>query len=162
MRWVSEERGTVRIIGTWPLPLAHAGLGRAAATVLPGRYNSWDVAAGVVIATEGGCQLFDAQGPTTELPADGLPVAGRKVADAVWHAWRRSIQQSAMLGRIDHARDRESVFGLRGNDISRDPDVGQTATQFYLPRLATARTRRGGADPCWRSSPLSTPPSGAG
>lgn len=71
MNWVSSELGTVRIIGSCALSLAHAGLGRAAATILPGRYNSWDVAAGIIIATEGGCRLFDANGSTIGLPANG-------------------------------------------------------------------------------------------
>lgn len=88
LNWVGTELGTVRIIGSCALSLAHAGLGRVAATILPGRYNSWDVAAGIVIATEGGCRLLDATGPVDGLPANGLLVAGKGVADAVWEAWR--------------------------------------------------------------------------
>ncbi|MGV9798550.1 inositol monophosphatase family protein [Mycobacterium sp. NPDC003449] len=94
LQWVSGEQATVRIIGSCALSLAHAGLGRAAATILPGRYNSWDVAAGVVIATEGGCQLFDACGPTLGLPQNGLLVAGTAVAQTVWEAWRLSAPAS--------------------------------------------------------------------
>ncbi|NHU44304.1 inositol monophosphatase family protein [Rhodococcus sp. A14] len=90
MEWVSGEHGTIRIIGSCALSLAHAGLGRAAATILPGKYNSWDVAAGVIIATEGGCQLFDTFGPAGDLPEHGLLVATTDVADAVWDAWSRS------------------------------------------------------------------------
>lgn len=88
VQWASDHKATLRIIGSCALALAHAGLGRAAATILPGRRNSWDVVAGIVIAREGGCQLFDSRGPTDDLPPDGLLVVNRSIADDVWNAWR--------------------------------------------------------------------------
>jgi len=94
LRWLASRHGVGRIIGSCALALAHAGLGRAAATILPGRYSSWDVAAGALIAMEGGCVLFDADGPAEGLPSDGLLVAHPQVADDVWTAWRRSVGSS--------------------------------------------------------------------
>ncbi|WP_420111520.1 inositol monophosphatase family protein [Pseudactinotalea sp.] len=86
--WVRDQAGAVRIIGSCALALAHAGLGRAAATILPGRYNSWDVAAGLVIAAEGGLRIYGTQGPADGVPADGVLAAAPPVAEPLWSAWR--------------------------------------------------------------------------
>ncbi|KQP72990.1 hypothetical protein ASF40_20620 [Microbacterium sp. Leaf288] len=93
--WTTSSQVTVRIIGSCALALAHAGLGRAAATILPARHNSWDLAAGIVIASEGRYRLMGVDGDTRGLPSTGLLVAAPAVADEMWAAWRRSVADSA-------------------------------------------------------------------
>ncbi|MGO1768703.1 MAG: inositol monophosphatase family protein [Microbacterium sp.] len=87
LRWAASQKATVRIIGSCALALAHAGLGRAAATILPGRHSSWDLAAGVAIATEGGLRLCDVAGETTGVPAQGLLVAPPALVGGIRAAW---------------------------------------------------------------------------
>ncbi|WP_187292861.1 inositol monophosphatase family protein [Beutenbergia cavernae] len=92
--WVRDQQGTVRILGSCALSLAHAGLGRSAATLIAGRYHSWDVAAGVLIATEGGLELYDTHGPADGLPPHGLLVAPPGVVADVWTTWRRAAERA--------------------------------------------------------------------
>lgn len=94
--WVHEQACTVRIIGSCALALAYAGLGRAAATLLPGRYNSWDVAAGLVIAAEGGLSIYGPHGPSSSrMPPDGVLAAGPAVAEDLWSVWQRSAMSAS-------------------------------------------------------------------
>ena len=92
--WTVRSQGTVRIIGSCALALAHAGLGRAAVTILPARHNSWDLAAGLVIAKEGGYRLMGVDGDTDGLPSTGLLVAAPAVAVDAWKAWRQGVADS--------------------------------------------------------------------
>jgi myo-inositol-1(or 4)-monophosphatase len=86
--WAASRDATVRIPGSCALALTAAGLGRAAVTILPGRYSSWDVAAGLVIARGAGLTVYDPQGLNDlPVPPDGLLVAAPSLAEIAWRAW---------------------------------------------------------------------------
>lgn len=82
----SADAGT-RIMGSCALALTLVGAGRAAGAVLPGRYNSWDVMAGALIAREAGAVIYDRNGPHAGVPLDGILAAPPGVASALWEAW---------------------------------------------------------------------------
>ncbi|MFD2762916.1 inositol monophosphatase family protein [Micromonospora eburnea] len=85
---VSDRFAATRIMGSCALALASVGAGRAAAALLPGRYNLWDVAAGALIAREGGALVYARDGASGGVPEDGILAATRGVAKEVWRLWR--------------------------------------------------------------------------
>ena len=76
-----------RIMGSCALALAQVGVGRATGAVLPGRYSTWDVYAGALIAREGGAVLYDRHGACDGVPLDGVLAAPPQVARRLWEAW---------------------------------------------------------------------------
>jgi len=92
LRWATDRTATVRILGSCALALASAGLGRAPVCILPGRYNSWDVAAGLLIATEGGLSVRGRHDETEPVPQDGLLVAPSALIDDVRDAWLEAAE----------------------------------------------------------------------
>lgn len=85
---VSARFGATRIMGSCALALASVGVGRATAALLPGRYNMWDVAAGALIAREGGAQICGRGGLDDAVPADGMLAAVPGVTEEVFGLWR--------------------------------------------------------------------------
>jgi len=82
---MAERESTVRVMGSSALALATVATGRAAATVLGGGYQTWDVAAGALIAQEAGARMFGHDGAeaprSAEAPHGGLLVAAPGVAE---------------------------------------------------------------------------------
>ncbi|GAA2575204.1 inositol monophosphatase [Dactylosporangium fulvum] len=85
---VSDRFGATRIMGSCALALASVGAGRAAGALIPGRYNLWDVAAGALIAREGGALVHGRDGVSGGVPEDGILAAAPGVADEIWQLWR--------------------------------------------------------------------------
>jgi myo-inositol-1(or 4)-monophosphatase len=84
---ICDAPAGTRIMGSCALALALVGVGRASGTVLPGRYNSWDVYAGALIAREGGATIMSARGVDAGVPMDGILAAPPRVAPLLWQAW---------------------------------------------------------------------------
>jgi fructose-1,6-bisphosphatase/inositol monophosphatase family enzyme len=88
---LAKAECTTRIMGSSALSVATVAAGRADAVVLGG-YNTWDVAAGVLIAREAGVRTLGRDG--AELPAvpgagdHGLLAATPGIADAILAAWQ--------------------------------------------------------------------------
>jgi myo-inositol-1(or 4)-monophosphatase len=87
LRRISAASAGTRIMGSCALALTMVGAGRAAGAVLPGRYNSWDVMAGALIARESGAIVYDRNGVHDGVPMGGILAAPRGVAGALWSAW---------------------------------------------------------------------------
>ncbi|GAA1569640.1 inositol monophosphatase [Dactylosporangium maewongense] len=85
---VSDRFAATRIMGSCALALASVGAGRAAGALIPGRYDLWDVAAGALIAKEGGALVHGRDGVSGGVPEDGILAAAPGVADEVWQLWR--------------------------------------------------------------------------
>ena len=81
---MAKREATVRIMGSSALALATVATGRAAATVLGGGYQMWDVAAGALIAQEAGARMFGhdgAEASHTDDPAlGGMLIAAPGIA----------------------------------------------------------------------------------
>lgn len=84
---ICDAAAGTRIMGSCALALTMVGAGRAAGAVLPGRYNSWDVMAGALIAREAGAVIYDRNGVHGGVPLDGILAAPPGVARALWDAW---------------------------------------------------------------------------
>ncbi len=84
---ISATCGSTRIMGSCALALATVGGGRAAGVVLPGHYNAWDVAAGVLIARESGALIYDREGPHDGVPLHGVLAAPPGSAEELWRTW---------------------------------------------------------------------------
>ena len=76
---MAKREATVRVMGSSALALATVATGRAAAAVLGGAYQTWDVAAGALIAQEAGARMFGHDGAEASR-SDGPPAAGMLVA----------------------------------------------------------------------------------
>ena len=76
---MAAREATVRIMGSSALALATVATGRAAAAVLGGAYQTWDVAAGALIAQEAGARVFGHDGAEAAR-SDGPPAGGMLVA----------------------------------------------------------------------------------
>lgn len=94
LREVSARFGATRIMGSCALALASVGAGRAAAALLPGKYNRWDVAAGALIAREGGAAVYDRVGPHDGVPEKGILAAAAGTAEEVWQLWRTTAERA--------------------------------------------------------------------
>ena len=82
---MAKRESTVRVMGSSALALATVATGRAAAAVLGGAYQTWDVAAGALIAQEAGARMFGHDGGeaprSAGAPHGGLLVAAPGVAE---------------------------------------------------------------------------------
>ena len=76
---MAKREATVRVMGSSALALATVATGRAAAAVLGGAYQTWDVAAGALIAQEAGARMFGHDGAEAS-HSDGPPAGGMLVA----------------------------------------------------------------------------------
>ena len=76
---MAKREATVRVMGSSALALATVATGRAAAAVLGGAYQTWDVAAGALIAREAGARVFGHDGAEAAR-SDGPPAAGMLIA----------------------------------------------------------------------------------
>jgi myo-inositol-1(or 4)-monophosphatase len=88
---IASVPAATRIMGSCALALALVGAGRVTGTVLPGRYNSWDVYAGALIAREGGAVLYGRNGPHDGVPMDGVLASPPDTARSLWQAWTASV-----------------------------------------------------------------------
>ncbi|MCP2329603.1 fructose-1,6-bisphosphatase/inositol monophosphatase family enzyme [Hamadaea flava] len=93
---VAARFGATRIMGSCALALASVGVGRAAGALLPGRYNLWDVAAGALIAREGGAHVSAKDGVDEGVPADGVLAAVPGAADEILGLWRAAAPAAAV------------------------------------------------------------------
>ncbi len=84
---ICDAPAGTRIMGSCALALALVGVGRSDGAVLPGRYNSWDVYAGALIAREGGATIYGKRGVDAGVPMDGILAAPPRVAPLLWQAW---------------------------------------------------------------------------
>lgn len=87
LRRISDAPAGTRIMGSCALALALVGVGRATGAVIPGVYNSWDVYAGGLIAREGGAAIHGRDGPSEDIPLDGVLAAPPTIAPWLWQAW---------------------------------------------------------------------------
>ncbi|MEP7207340.1 MAG: inositol monophosphatase family protein [Casimicrobiaceae bacterium] len=84
---VSSQAAATRIMGSCALALTMVGAGRASGAVIPGKYNSWDVYAGALIAREAGAVIYDRHGMSAGVPLDGILAAPAAIADKLWGMW---------------------------------------------------------------------------
>jgi fructose-1,6-bisphosphatase/inositol monophosphatase family enzyme len=85
MAAITRDFGTIRIMGSSALALAHAAVGHASAALI-GSYHGVDDMAGVLIATEAGAVVRGRHGGADPGP-DGVLVAAPGVAERVAELW---------------------------------------------------------------------------
>lgn len=83
---ITSDYGTIRIMGSSALALAHAAVGHASAALI-GSYHGVDDMAGVLIAVEAGAVVRGRHGESNPGP-NGVMVAAPGVADRVAELWR--------------------------------------------------------------------------
>lgn len=81
-RWIADEWGTLRVLGSSALALAETAVGHAAGALL-GSFSPWDVAAGVALCREAGLTVRDRAGGSPPLPVTGLVAAPGPLAAAL-------------------------------------------------------------------------------
>ena len=96
---MAKREATVRVMGSSALALATVATGRAAAAVLGGAYQMWDVAAGALIAQEAGARMFGHDGAEASR-SDGPPAGGMLVAaPGVAEDLREDLLAALEIGR---------------------------------------------------------------